>query len=478
MLRSLFISVILASSASFAFAAEAGRVVFVAGAAQVGNKAATVDLAVQEGDQLVTGADGYIYMKTVDDGFLILRPKSKARVTTYHIDSANPANTRVKLELLSGVARSISGNSVKQARQNFRFNTPVAAIGVRGTDFIVHTNAEKSWVSVVSGGVVVAAFSGACGPEGSGPCEGSASRELFAGRSDLLLQVERGQNVPQLLQSTVIAPELKVPARNDEPIGKVGAANGDSGGSTNNGANHVANNNSAAIVATVPVVVAPPVAIVDVALDPTKNPVPLPGGAGTTPGRPVETPTLPPVVVVDPVPVTPPVTPPVVDSGPEVLWGRWQAVAGVNPDPAVQEKLHGKDYTGNLVIGSYEIARVTNSAFVMPNEGKASFAMVDSEAVLQKTGSPALAATVSNAKLNVDFSTRSFTTSLTVSNSLGQLDFSSRGDVMASGGLQSTILTSSKVAGYLGGANAGEAVYLFKGSTLDLTANGVVRWSR
>lgn len=470
MLRSLFISVMLATAAAQALAAEAGRVVFVAGSAQVANKPAKVDLAVQEGDELLTGADGYIYMKTVDDGFLILRPKSKARVAAYHIDNTNPANTRVKLELLSGVARSISGNSVKQARQNFRFNTPVAAIGVRGTDFIVHTNEEKSWVSVVSGGVVVAGFAGACGPEGSGPCEGSASRELYAGRSDLLLQVERGQNVPQLLQNSVIAPELKVPARSDEPMGKVSTSS--------------INTPAASIAATVPVVVAPPVAIADVALDPAKNPVPVAGGNGS-PSKPVETPAPPPVVVVDPTPVTPPtvpVTPPVdpvvVKGPPEVLWGRWVNLIGQEATTEANAKLHSKDYTGNLVIGSYEIARVSNSAFVMPNEGKAAFTMVDSEAMLEKAGSPALAATVSNAKLNVDFATRSFTTSLTVANSLGQLDFSSRGDITANGGLQSTILTSSRVTGYLGGAKADEAVYLFKGSSLDLTANGVVRWSR
>ncbi len=98
--------------------------------------------------------------------------------------------------------------------------------------------------------------------------------------------------------------------------------------------------------------------------------------------------------------------------------------------------------------------------------------------MLEKAGVPALPATVSNAKLNVDFAARSFTTSLTVSNSLGQLDFSSHGDLTQQGGLQSTILTSSRVSGWLGGAKADEAVYAFKGSSLDLTANGVVRWSR
>jgi hypothetical protein len=122
---------------------------------------------------LSTGGDGFIYIKTVDNGLFILRPATQARIAAYHVDAKNPANTHVKFELLSGVARSKSGDAVKQARQNFRFNTPVAAIGVRGTDFTVFTDNDTSRVAVISGGVVVSGFSGACRPEGAGPCEGA-----------------------------------------------------------------------------------------------------------------------------------------------------------------------------------------------------------------------------------------------------------------------------------------------------------------
>src|SRR5471032_2047476 len=172
MLRHLFATVGLITACAAALGAEAGKVVFVTGQVQIANHAALLDGAVQEGDEISTGADGYVYMKTIDSGFLILRPNSRARVTTYHIDLQQPANTRVKLELLSGVARSISGLSVKKAREHFRFNTPVAAIGVRGTDFIVYTDQQTSRVAVVSGGVIVSGFAGACGPDGGGPCEG------------------------------------------------------------------------------------------------------------------------------------------------------------------------------------------------------------------------------------------------------------------------------------------------------------------
>lgn len=447
MSRSLLLFITMLCAAAQSMAAEAGRLVFVAGQAQLASRPAALQQAVQEGDELSTGADGYIYMKTVDSGFLILRPNSRARVVAYQIDPVDPQNTHVKFELLKGVARSISGLSVKQARQNFRFNTPVAAIGVRGTDFIVHTNEQTSWVSVVSGGVVVSAFAGGCGPEGGGPCEGSSSRELFAGRPNVSLQVERGQAVPQLLHNSVIAPELNAPARSDEPVGKVGAA-------------------------TVPVGVAP-MALHDISLDAAKSlvkPVIVPesqnGGnnGGTT--------TPPPVVVVVPE------QPVVVKSVPEVLWGRWQAVAGVQPDPAVTAKLKDGSYDAGVIVGDYVVARQKNYSFVMPREGKVSFAMVDSESTLQKAGGPATAAQIQNARLEVDFGSRSFATSLTVSNEQGLLNFNAKGDVTQQGGLEGNILSSSRVRGYLGGAKADEAVYTFKGSNMDLTAAGVVRWSR
>ncbi len=457
MLRPIILMCAMLAGAANVSAAEAGRVVFVTGKAQLAAKPAVLEAAVQEGDELSTGADGYIYMKTVDNGFLILRPNSKARVITYKVDNAKPANTQIKFELLSGVARSISGDSVKQARQNFRFNTPVAAIGVRGTDFIVHTNQQTSWVSVVSGGVVVSGFAGACGPEGSGPCEGSSSRELFADRANMTLQIQRGQNVPVLTSTPVIAPELNAPPRSDEPVGKV----------------------------TTAVVPAPnaTTTINNINLDPAKSaaaPVTTPGNGnnpGNNPGNP-STPTVPPVVnIPDPTPPTVPGTGPV-PAAQEVLWGRWREVAGVAPDAAVSAKLRDGTYNQAVFVDGYMVARKNDSSFVLPTEGKASFTMQNYEANISKAGGPGMAAEIKNAKLDVDFVARSFDTSLTVLNSLGQVNFVSKGSVTLQGGLESSISSSSRVSGYLGGAKVNEAVYGFTGNQADLTAAGVVRWGR
>jgi hypothetical protein len=450
MLRQLVVLLGIGSSlvsGATAFAAEAGKVVFVTGEVRLAQKAAQLDAAVQEGDELSTGADGYIYVKTVDAGFLILRPNSKARIAAYHIDDKNPANTRVKLELLDGVARSISGQAVKKARQNFRFNTPVAAIGVRGTDFIVYTDQQTSRVSVVSGGVVMSGFAGACGPDGGGPCEGSASRELFAGQSGMLLQVQRGQNIPQLLHSPTVSPDQSAPPRSDEPVGKPANAAGG-----------------------VPQ---------DLSLDAQKGSNPLISGKPLTTAQGGNGDGQNSVKPPPEVEVVPPVTEPVVRSAPEVLWGRWQAVAGVAPDAAVNAELNSGKYNSGYVLGSYVIKRVADPTFVMPREGTASFTLESGEATLTPTKGTATLATVQDGFLNMDFQARSFNTGLTVAAGNQKLNVAGKGDITAKGELYSSPLSDAVIRGYLGGAHAEEAVYLFKSvSSPDLTAEGVVRWRR
>ena len=200
-----------------AFSEEAGKITQTFGTATVAGIPAKEGVAVQTGDQLSTGKDGYLYLKMIDGGFLILRPSSTARVVAYHVDVAAPEKSRIKIELNQGVARSVSGSAVKNARENFRFNTPVAAIGVRGTDFTVFTDQQTTRISVAVGGVVVGGFGDGCTAEGRGPCEGASTRELFANQSNQVLQVLRGQSVPQLMKGSALQPDAAAPVRGDEP---------------------------------------------------------------------------------------------------------------------------------------------------------------------------------------------------------------------------------------------------------------------
>jgi hypothetical protein len=429
---------LLWSIADMAQAAEAGRVVFVTGQAQVGRHAATQDTAVGEGDELSTGADGYIYVKTVDNGFLILRPNSTARVVAYSIDRNDPSKTQVKLELLQGVARAISGQGVKQARQNFRFNTPVAAIGVRGTDFTVYTDQQTTRVTVLSGGVVMSGFGANCSAAGTGPCEGRDARELYAGQAGLLLQVDRGNRAPQLLQNPALAPDQAEKPRGDEPAAKQ----------------------------------APPAApLAQVNLDPQRAEESLNNARAVTGQNPPPPVVTPPIVVVDPQGPATPATP----APQEIFWGRWQAIAGL---PAKPGRIEDNDVEIATYYAPYAITRLKNSALVMPKEGTAAFKLLSGEAVMtNELGDRA--ANIESGQLSMDFSKRTFATSLVVKAGLDRADVIGNGVITEKGMLYDDGRSNTIIRGYLGGPNAEQAGYVFKNfANPGITVSGATLWGR
>ena len=432
--------------ASTAQAAEAGKVIFASGVAKAGDKAAVEGAAVHEGELLTTGAQGFLYIKTIDKGLFILRPNTRARIVAYHIDAANPANTRIKLELLSGVARSRSGEAVKLARQNFRFNTPVAAIGVRGTDFTVFTDQEESRVAVISGGVIVSGFAGACSPEGSGPCEGATSRELSAAQRGLQLKVQRGQGAPVLMQGGALAPDQVAPPRGDEPIGKNGGVNA-----------------SSAVVSAAP------------NLDAKKQESLV--QAQTKPVAP------PPVV--DNGPVVPVPLPPALEPERQIVWGRFQPLL----DKAVTIDFQGQSETGSELIaakGHFALFRAkAGRDYAVPERGSVAFSMKNSEAFVTNDD-PQIGistAKLDNGALAVDFGRATFSTSFDLHTGGDVFKLRADGVVANQGRLygnnQFSSPTNMSVDGVLNGENGGGAVYLFQ-TRLDATrgASGVTVWRK
>ncbi|WGG51382.1 FecR family protein [Rugamonas sp. DEMB1] len=431
---------VLLAGAGAALADEAGRIVFVSGEVRNGARATVVGDAVQEGEELSTGKDGYVYLKTSDDGLLILRPSSRARIAAYHVDRANPANTRVKLELLSGVARSVSGSAVKQARQNFRFNTPVAAIGVRGTDFTVFTDQETSNVTVLSGAIVVSGFSGGCQASGIGPCEHPSSRELAGGQNGQMLQVRRGQATPQLLSGGVGAPDTLAPPRGDEPSGKGGQALGEPG------------------------------------LDAQKSNSLLQQAKNVRSNEVAPTPEPPNVAPANPVVVAPVVPPPA-----EMVWGRWVAV--LDQAPAVDMLALGSNGSKRLVSNAYYvIGRTKGGDWEVPQQGNIGFVLRASEAVVIDNATLAQSpASVQNGQLQIDFGKRTFSTGFDLLTGKETFKQQSTGTVGAggelSGGAWFMQPNNMTVNGVVGPNNS--AAYIFS-SRLDekRSGGGITVWGK
>ena len=140
---------------------------------------------VREGDTVRTESNGHVHIRFIDQAVLSVRPRSKLQVLAYRFDPSRPENSLVKLSLLEGTARTVSGEAAKTAKDRYRLNTPIAAIGVRGTDFVVSTTPDSLKALVNDGAIVVAPFSMQCLESGIGPCSFN-SVELDGGSMQIL----------------------------------------------------------------------------------------------------------------------------------------------------------------------------------------------------------------------------------------------------------------------------------------------------
>ena len=183
----------------------AGRVSLVLGEARLisagGKEPVTLrrGMEVWAGDRIETESSGHAHIRFIDEALLSVRPRSTLEIKEYRFVPDDPSKSAVKFNLIEGVARAISGDAAKAARDRFRLNTPVAAIGVRGTDFVVSALRGSTKALVNEGSIVIAPFSASCSAESLGPC---ANNGLELARSNLQLASLRAEDsIPSITAS-------------------------------------------------------------------------------------------------------------------------------------------------------------------------------------------------------------------------------------------------------------------------------------
>lgn len=189
---------------AWAMAAEpVGEVVFVAGGAELQRQGQSQGLGkgtrVYEGDLVRTAANGHIHLRMNDNGFIAVRPASSLQVRQYRYDPESAEQNRVLLHLESGTARTISGKAGESNRERYRFTTPVAAIGLRGTDYVVQAEAELTRVSVLKGAITLNPLGPGCSADLQSPCATPHMRELSARGPHAYLEIRMRGNTPQIL---------------------------------------------------------------------------------------------------------------------------------------------------------------------------------------------------------------------------------------------------------------------------------------
>jgi hypothetical protein len=154
--------------------------------------------SVQEGDVIRTSDNGHVHIRFIDGARISVRPNSVFRIHEFKYSPADPAASVVRLSLDSGEARSISGAAAQAAKERFRLNTPLVAIGVKGTDFVTQVSKETIRATVNQGAIVMAPFDSACKAEALGVCTTSRAKELTAEMLGQALVYRLGSSDPSL----------------------------------------------------------------------------------------------------------------------------------------------------------------------------------------------------------------------------------------------------------------------------------------
>jgi hypothetical protein len=129
---------------------------------------------IKVGDKITTQANTTVHLRFVDGANVAVRSGSELEILNYQYDKARPEASKVKFNLVRGETRAISGDAAKSARDQFRLNTPIAAIGVRGTDFVVSATDSSTRALVNEGIIVMAPLSSTCSSDSFGPCIANA----------------------------------------------------------------------------------------------------------------------------------------------------------------------------------------------------------------------------------------------------------------------------------------------------------------
>ena len=144
--------------------------------------------SVRAGDRVETAIGGHIHIRFVDGGLVSVRPLSRLFIEAYR-NNKDADLAAIKFRLEEGVMRSITGQWGEAHRDRFRLNTPVAAIGIKGTDFVVKADQANTFASVISGAIVMAPLEGSCAHESCVPC---VPNQLKTGSRVTRPQTERG----------------------------------------------------------------------------------------------------------------------------------------------------------------------------------------------------------------------------------------------------------------------------------------------
>lgn len=180
----------------------------------------SVKSPVREGDVLSTQAEAYARLKFIDHSEMVLRPNSVLKISEFTFREPDPKGDKVRLEMLKGGFRAVSGMVGKRSRESVSFSLPTATIGIRGTHLGAlfcqndcdgvptpngQTPANGLHLDVAVGGIAVTPVT----PPGAPPLPPTV---LSAGQFGYLPPLQNGVQLPMIQVPANQAPQVRMPA--------------------------------------------------------------------------------------------------------------------------------------------------------------------------------------------------------------------------------------------------------------------------
>lgn len=416
-------------------------------------------MTIAVGDAIETRSNGHVHIRFVDDALVSVRPNSKLSIDLYDFDVSQPERSVVKFSLSEGVTRAISGKAAKAARDRFRLNTPIAAIGVRGTDFVVGAVGGTTRAQVNQGAIVMAPYSNACRADAFSPCLANALE--LTGDTLQLAALAADEAVPRVLPPQLV----RRPDSMQEEV-RLALASVD--------------------VAPAPTALQAPTAAPEVTasagsqqssssqvlLESTTNPVVQSAEVLTAqPVKPVAEPEVPPDF-------TPTVALTAADIGArQLVWGYYAAAPLDFNRIALSRNQAGNGRAvsvGDLDYGLFRADAADGSRSVSRELGVVGFQLSSAQAVYNdETGIVAMA--VRDGSLDINFQDSTFATSLALDHALtGEVNFAATGRLF-DGGFFRALEATQKIAGAVS-FDGSEAGYLFEHQLENGLVSGLTLW--
>ena len=433
-----------------------GEVTLVIGAASLvgaDGQARQVDRGseVRVGDKVETQQGGHVHLRFVDGGRVSVRPASRLVIESYAHSKDQPQLSAIKFRLDEGVIRSITGSWGEAAKERFRLNTPVAAIGVKGTDFVVRSLPTGTAATVFAGAIVVSPLTDKC--MGTlGPCLNGSEKTLSESMKGQMLELQRPDTAPQLvpavdLQAAAKAlyqSQLRMLAAGTD-LGRGGSGGGSSGNAMNNTMSGTSNSSESS--------------------------------SFTADSRPMvaETKAVQAVNVASKVELPPAQTK-------ELTWGRyaWSPQLSGDDFSRMYEAalMQGKQSLGGN--GAFSLLRTQTDIanFTPPSEGVAKFRLANASAGVIGLDSKLIEAVkVNQASLDVNFANATYATQLQLQAPvMGQQVLASSGGINANGTLRVDAGNTYLFGGF--NSNGKEAGYLFQKAVPNGILMGTTLWGR